>query len=382
VRILIALVVAVSGCSSLLGISDPVAGDGDGGVDSNIDAGPRTLLSIAISPDPLVLPLGITKPLAVIGTFSDASTEDLTAQATWVLDSGTAITLSPAGVVKAVAQGPVTISVTAAGFADTIDATVGPPAAQNLALSLGNFSLAQQQRVQVRVRIVFTDGSQQDGTNSVTWTSDNDTIATVVAGRVDAQLNSGTATITASAAGVPPVSVAATVSILLCHPVINEAQSGTSASASDEWAEIYNPCTIPHDVTDWTLNYRASTAIGATDTNLLITLVGPMAPGELRLFGGNGFTGVKDDDWGGGVMQQNNGALGLRDGPTSSGPLVDSLAYGVISAGHPFIEGTAAPGLINSRSISRLPFDGNDTNDGGTNFVLTTLPTPRVLNVP
>jgi hypothetical protein len=387
VRVLIAFFLMLTGCSSLLGITDPVAGQpgDDGGVpdpDSNIDAGPRTLVSIAIAPDPLALPLGITKPLQVIGTFSDTSTEDLTAQSTFALDSGTAVSVSPAGVVRALAQGQATLSASFEAFSDTIDATVGPPEADRLLLSLGNISISQQQRVQVRARVVFTDGSQQDGTNSVTWTSNNTSVATVVAGRVDAQLVAGDATITASAAGVQPVSLIATVSILVCHPVINEVQSGSSAAASDEWAEIYNPCTVPIDVNNWTLNYRASTGIGATDTNFLITLVGTLAPGELRLYGGNGVPETLDDSWGGGVMQQNNGALGLRSGPTSVGPLVDAMAYGVISAGHPFVEGTASAGLVNGTSLSRLPFDGNDTNDGGTNFAVTTISTPHVLNAP
>jgi hypothetical protein len=320
----------------------------------------------------------------LVGNFSDASTEDLTSQATFALDSGNAVSLTPAGVIRGLAQGQATVRASFDTFEDTIDATVGPPAADHLLLSLGNISIKQQQRVQVHATVVFTDGSQQDGTNSVNWDSDNPGVATVVTGRVDAQLASGNATITASATGLAPVSLIATVGVIVCHPIINEVQSGSSASASDEWAEIYNPCTVPIDVTNFTLNYRASTATGTTDTNGLITLSGTMAPGAILVFGGNGVPAneVLDDNWGGGVMQQNNGALALRNGPKDLGPIVDSVAYGVISAGHPFQEGTAAPGLANGISISRLPFDGNDTNDGGTNFQTTALSTPHVLNAP
>lgn len=386
-RALIVLVVVLSGCSSLLGITDPTPGNSSGDdanmlIDAPGDGGPHILASIAIAPDPFVLPVGKTTPLMVIGMYQDATTEDLTAQATFSLDAGTAVSVSPAGLVRALAQGQATIHATAAGFDDTLDVTVGPPAPDHLLLSLGNVSIMQQQRVQAHVKIVFTDGTEQDGTNSVTWTSDDDVVATVTAGRIDGQLQPGAATITASAAGVQPVSLVATVSILLCHPVINEVQSGSSASASDEWAEILNPCTVPIDVTNWTLNYRAASANGTTDTNFLVTLVGTMAPGELRLFGGNGVPEPLDDSWGGGVMQQNSGGLGLRSGPTTVGTLVDAVAYGTITAGHPFVETTAAPGLVNGRSLSRLPFDGNDTNDGGNNFQVTMIPTPHVLNAP
>ncbi len=384
-RALLALVV-LSGCSNLLGISDPVAGDAGGTGDDGPalvdapDAGPHTLESIAISPDPLSLPLGIMKPLAVIGTYADGGTEDMTAQATFTLVSGTAASITTTGLVKALAQGPVSFSASVGAFSDTIDATVGPPEADHLLLSIGNFTLAQQQRVQLHATAVFTDGSKQDATNSVTWDSSAPAIATVTTGQVDAQ-TSGDATITASATGVAPVSVLATVSILACHPVINEVQSGSSASASAEFAEIYNPCTVPIVVQDFTLVYRAATDIDATDTNFLITLTGTMAPGEIRLFAGNGFTGGTDGSWGAGVMQQNNGALGLRDGPINTGLLVDAMAYGVVTVGHPFIENTASAGLVNGKTLSRLPFDGNDTN-AGTNFALTTGGTPRTLNAP
>lgn len=366
------------GCANVLGISDPVAASDahPGG-----EGGPHDLVSIAISPDPLDLPVGIVKPLAVIGMYTDSSTDDLTAQATWVVDSGS-VTVDSVGVVTAIAQGPARITATVGVFTDSVDATVGPAAPDHISISVGNFTIAQQQRAQLHAQIVFTDKTVQDGTASVTWSSDDPSVATVAAGQVDALTQSGTATITAGVAGVPPASVLATVSVLACHPVINETQAGGGGGASDEWCEIYNPCTVAIDVTSWTLVYRAASAVGTTDTNGLITLSGSMAPGELRLFSGNGFTGTSDGIWGGGVMQQTNGAMGLRSGPKDTGPLVDSVAYGAVGGGHPFVEGTTAPALANGSSISRAPFDGNDTNDGTTNFVLTTLPTPRALNAP
>jgi hypothetical protein len=62
--------------------------------------------------------------------------------------------------------------------------------------------------------------------------------------------------------------------------------------------------------------------------------------------------------------------------------LIDSVAYGAVGMGHAFIEGTAAVALANDMSIARLPFDGNDTDVGGTDFVLQPAPTPRAPNNP
>ncbi|HEU0035539.1 MAG TPA: Ig-like domain-containing protein [Kofleriaceae bacterium] len=378
----------IAGCSSVLGISDPTpAGNTDGGPGSDGSGsgtdGPHELVSIAIDQKPLDLPLGKSLQLTVHGNYADQTTEDLTAQAVFTIIAGDGVTLSAAGVVKGVTQGSsITVKAVVGNFADQSDITVVAAAPDHIELSVGNLQLDQQQRVHVRAAIVFTDNTKQDGTTTVTWQTSDASIATVVQGQIDAQQVAGDATITASAAGVTPASLVATVTLLPCHPVINEVQSGSSASASEEWAEIYNPCTISIAVDGFTLVYRAASNTGTIDTNLLINLVGTMAPGEIRLYGGDAVPQPLTDTWGNGVMQQNNGALGLRNGPKDTGPLVDAMAYGSISAGHPFIEGAPAAGLVNGRSVGRKPFDGNDTNQGSVDFALTTVRTPGTLNFP
>ena len=74
------------------------------------------------------------------------------------------------------------------------------------------------------------------------------------------------------------------------------------------------------------------------------------------------------ETWGNGVMQANNGGLGLRDGPTTTGILVDSVTYGNVS-GNPFTEVAAAMQLDQANVIARRPFDGNDTDNNSQNFV-------------
>ena len=64
--------------------------------------------------------------------------------------------VTPFEVASKVLAGPVQVrfihlaSGIATRHSDTIDATVGPPAADHILMTLGNFSLAQQQRVQDR----------------------------------------------------------------------------------------------------------------------------------------------------------------------------------------------------------------------------------------
>jgi hypothetical protein len=143
----------------------------------------------------------------------------------------------------------------------------------------------------------------------------------------------------------------------------------------------------PMSVMGWTLNYRGANAIGATDSTPMVMLTGTMAADEVRLYAGVGYTGTTPaplDTWPGssGVLGINNGAVGLRSGPKDTGPLVDSIAYGTVTAGHPFVEGHATPVLGAGLSASRLPFDGKDEGDATVDFVVGSKMTPGALNAP
>ncbi|HEU4729617.1 MAG TPA: lamin tail domain-containing protein [Kofleriaceae bacterium] len=260
------------------------------------------------------------------------------------------------------------------------------PASDHLVFSTGDFQLAQQQSVRVHVVFVHANGTMEDVTQTATYSSDNEAVVAIggpgIINSVNAQ--SGTATITATLGNALPASVKATVKTTLCHPVINEFATATSASADEEWIEVYNPCTDPIDVAGWTLNYRGANTTGPTDSNGIVTLTGQMAPGEIRLFGSMKYLGPKDGSWpsANGILGGTSGAIGLRSGATGSGTIVDSVGYGTVAAGNPFLEGTAAPAMSANVSASRSPFDGKDDDSGMLDFQITTAPTPRAPNAP
>jgi len=269
-----------------------------------------------------------------------------------------------------------------------------------LALRFGNFRLAQQQAVQLHVRLLASDGMVQDvtGNPNVVYATDSAAVATVDHGVV-AGATPGTATITVSLGSAEPVTVQATVTGVVCHPVINELftgdANGTSTSAADEWVELYNPCTEARSIEAWNLVYRSAGTTGTTGDQSLALLSGLMAPGDFRLYAGISYPGTADaPKWTqpSGMLQQSVAGVGLRSGPLDSGTLVDSVAYGAVVTtpppAHPFIETSSAPMMRYGVSLARLPFDGNDadgTGDKGNNaadFMIVTTPTPRTANTP
>jgi hypothetical protein len=257
------------------------------------------------------------------------------------------------------------------------------PREDHLVFSAGDVTIKQRQRARLRVLAVLTDGTMQDVTANATYESDSLAVATgSTPGQIDAGAQAGTATITASRPGARSGSLKVTVSTKSCAPVINELQTG-NVTATDEWVEILNPCTAAVTVNSWTLVYRGDQTTGATDSSLLMTLTGQLQPGEIKLFAGQGFGGANDGTLSAGLAQV-SGAVALRMGALSTGPIADSLTYGgtAVVAGHPFTEGAPLPAMANGRSAARLPFDGRDIDDNSMDFMQVTTSTPRAPNAP
>jgi len=378
VRLWLVLVVTLFGCDRVLGLKNPEAAQIDAGIDGTTT---HHVVSVEISPDPLNLPVGMMKQLTAVATFDDNTKQDVTARATFKLDGGSSVTITPAGLVKGVSEGAARVSVSFEAMSGHIDVVVGPLVADHLAISTGDYATAQQQIAFLRAKLVYSDGSSSDVTFDATWSSDNTATATVDSVGDVTSLAPGSATITATDSGLSAGFVVM-VTGAQCHPVINELQTGTAASGSDEWVEVFNPCTTSIDVTGWTLDYRAATNTGASDGVALVTLSGTLSAGGLRLFCSDVSTAFCDGTWTGGQLALQNGSLALRSGPKDAGPIVDSIGYGTIAPGHPFVEGNAAMPLSAGNVLARLPFDGIDQGNNAADFVLTDQSTPGTLNAP
>jgi hypothetical protein len=163
--------------------------------------------------------------------------------------------------------------------------------------------------------------------------------------------------------------------------VINEVLTGTVATSTEEFVEVFNPCSTAFNLDGWRLVYRS--ANNTTPANLgegspLVTLQGILPPGGYLVFGGPGYHVHSTSS---GALQSGiaaNGAVGLRDRDLR---LIDSVGFGQVP-GNAFVEGTPAPAAPVSPtpglSISRSP-DGADSNDNSRDFTVTT-PTPMAAN--
>ena len=168
-----------------------------------------TLQSIAITPTTPQLPLATTLQLTATGTYSDASTYDITRLATWGTTAPLVALVSNAagseGLASALAQGSATVTASLAGVNGSTTLTVTPAALVSIAVTPTNPAIANGTTRQFVATGTYTDNSTQDITSAVTWASSATSVATIsnASGSqgLASSLGVGSSTISASLSG-------------------------------------------------------------------------------------------------------------------------------------------------------------------------------------
>ncbi|HEX6838284.1 MAG TPA: lamin tail domain-containing protein [Polyangia bacterium] len=156
--------------------------------------------------------------------------------------------------------------------------------------------------------------------------------------------------------------------------VINEVQtgSGVSGGATDEFIEIFNPCSNSITLSGAKLVYRSDTA-SSDSTTLVATVSKTIAAQGYLLFTNTGYSGSPGDYTYTNGLADGGGGVGLRD---SGGTLLCSMGWG--TANNTFQNGSAAPTEAAGHSIARKP-NGANTHNDSVDFKSST-PTPGAAN--
>jgi hypothetical protein len=185
---------------------------------------PADLKSLAITPPTATLTVGARQQLVAWATLQDGSLLDVTAAAAWTSTSPGVATSDAAGDVTAVGPGTAVVSATVAAASGSATITVagargmptappatsppsdgGAPASATLVallISPMHPSVLLDAQTQLTATGTFSDGSVQDLTARVHWTSSAEGVASVGNDGVVTGKSAGTATIAASLGGV------------------------------------------------------------------------------------------------------------------------------------------------------------------------------------
>jgi uncharacterized protein YjdB len=194
------------------------------------------LTSIAVTPVNPSFALGTTLPLIATGTYSDGSTLVLTASATWTTSNPAIATVNNQGVATSVSLGSTTVTATVGAISGSTTLTVSPAALVSIAVTPAIPIIALGTTEQFTATGTYTDGSTQNITGTVQWSSAMPLVATISNAAPTQGLASGvgpgSATITAASGSISgsttlTVTAAALVSIAVT-PVAPSIALGTT----------------------------------------------------------------------------------------------------------------------------------------------------------
>jgi hypothetical protein len=162
------------------------------------------------------------------------------------------------------------------------------------------------------------------------------------------------------------------------HVVIDELQTGTTASAGQEFIELYNPMATAVSLSGWTIEYKSATSADTpTNWSKRASLGGRIAPGGFYLMAPMSYLPDADTDWSA-TLAGSAGTIRLKD---DSGNVIDELGYGVTANSAEALPAAAPPA---GQSIERLPGrldelagNGVDTDNNSADFVIRMQPGPQ-----
>jgi hypothetical protein len=166
-----------------------------------------SLSSIAVTPANPAVPSGLSQQFTATGTYTDASTQDLTNSVTWSTGSSSIAVISNVsgskGVATAVNVGNTSVTATLGSVSGSTTIYAIAPVINALAIAPTTATINQGQMQTYTATATYSDGSQAVvANNTLSWTSDASGVATVNSSGVATGAGGGTAHIKATSGSV------------------------------------------------------------------------------------------------------------------------------------------------------------------------------------
>ncbi len=168
---------------------------------TSLSVSAASLVSLSITPATDTIPPGINQQFSAIGTYSDGTVLKVTTMARWTSSDATVATVGNtgnSGQVVAVNTGWTRISAVLNSVIASAVVNVNSATLVSLAISPANPTLSLGTNQQMMATGTFSDGSTQDLTQWVSWSSSNNQVCVVNSSGYAISSGSGTATVIAS----------------------------------------------------------------------------------------------------------------------------------------------------------------------------------------
>ena len=191
---------------------------------------PPVLVSIAVTPQSPTVQIAATRQLAVVGTYSDNTTHDLTASSTFVSATPASASVNAGGLVTGVAFGTSVVTATSNGKSAATTVTVPAATLTSIAVTPASATVLIGGQQQFIATATYSDNSTAFVTGAATWTSASPSVATIAGNGLATGVAAGAATITATV-GAQSGSAALTVTTLVLPPVAPVPLGGAASFA-------------------------------------------------------------------------------------------------------------------------------------------------------
>jgi uncharacterized protein YjdB len=165
-----------------------------------------TLSSIQVSPSSATVAEQTGTQFDAVGIFADNSTQNLTGSVTWTSSPASVATVSNAsptkGLATGIAPGNATVTALFANLSGAASLTVTNATLTSITVTPPTATIALDDTQQFTATGNFSDGSTEDLTDQVTWTSSEVSVATMKADGLASTAGTGMTTITATMNGV------------------------------------------------------------------------------------------------------------------------------------------------------------------------------------
>ncbi len=139
-----------------------------------------TLASLSVTPANPTIAAGTPQQFTATGTYSDGSFQNLTNFVTWSSTSPGVASINSTGLATGITAGSTTIQATSGAINGSTGLTVtAGPTLQSITVTPVNPSIMVGSPQQFAATGNYSDGSHQDLTNSATWTSTAQGVATI-----------------------------------------------------------------------------------------------------------------------------------------------------------------------------------------------------------
>lgn len=222
-----------------------------------------TLDSIELMSSTMMVVKGGEARFGAVGTYSDGTTKSITAEVTWTSSDSTVATIGPSGLAIARAPGTTQITATLEEVSRSATLTVLRSPVRSILVQPQELDLLTGAAQQLSAIATLTDGSSLDVTASATWSSTDESVATVAAGNVTA-IAPGTASITAKdeATGINQFAVAA---VRDPQPVALLVEPNTAALGVGETTSLTATLKLENDET---INVTADVTWSSSDVQV------------------------------------------------------------------------------------------------------------------